>query len=234
MPGGGAPTFATRFRVPIPGNRPPSPNSAPRLTLHRALPDVAAGSVRAGKAGQERGVMGAPALVNGQLPLGRWVCSLADVEAAYVPADDGDPRRGIWNQWHALTMALRDVVGEIAACWLSGSFFSDKPVPGDMDCLYVIDTDHIAAVAATGDKGRIAFLQAASVGAIKELFGIDVDSYVLEWVPTPGYEPPVGASQYLAYRGYWDDLWIRVKDSDARLDSIPRRGYLEVIIDGYR
>ena len=60
------------------------------------------------------------------------------------------------------------------------------------------------------------------------------DSYVLEWMPSPGHQRPVGAEPYYGNRGYWDNLWVRVRDSDQRLDSVPRRGYLEVILDGYR
>ena len=151
-----------------------------------------------------------------------------------MPSAPDDVRRAIWKQWLSLTRALRDVVGEIPACWLSGSFFTDKPVPGDIDCLYVIDTDRLAAVAASGRLDHIRFVALATRGHVKAAFGIPVDSYMLEWVHTPGPDVPVRARSYLEMRGYWDDLWVRVKDSDHRLDSIPRRGYLEVIIDGYK
>ena len=178
--------------------------------------------------------LGAPPLVNGHLPMGRWVCTLDEAESSYVPTDPADRRREIWDQWIDVTRALQSVVGEVAACWLSGSYFSNKPVPGDIDCLYVIDTDHLAQAAASGDRSHLAFLHTVMTNRIKSTFGLHVDSFVLEWVPTPGPGRPVGAAGYLADRGYWDDLWVRVKDSDHRLDSIPRRGYLEVIIDGYR
>jgi hypothetical protein len=178
--------------------------------------------------------MGAPALENGQLPMGRWVCSMAEVEAAFVPHDPADPRRVIWDQWTHFTRALQGIVGEVAACWLSGSLFSNKPVPGDIDCLYIVDTDRLTAVSQSGDLTKIWFVFAATTGRAKTVFGVPVDSYVLEWTPTPGPDRPVGARAYFEDRGYWDDLWVRVKDADKRLDSIPRRGYLEVIIDGYR
>ena len=178
--------------------------------------------------------MSAPLLEDGHIPLGRWSTNVSDVEATYVPADPADVRRKIWNDWLSLTSALRAVVGEITACWLSGSFFSDKAVPGDIDCLYVIDADRLAAVTASQRLDHIWFVHQATRGMIKDGYGIAVDSYVLEWTPTPGPDVPVGARSYLEMRGYWDDLWVRVKDSDRRLDSIPRRGYLEVIVDGYR
>lgn len=166
--------------------------------------------------------------------MGRRTCTVAEVEAQFVPSDPSDVRRVIWDQWVDLTNALRSIVGEVAACWLSGSFFTDKPIPGDIDCLYVIDTSRLAAVSASGQVNHIWFLHCASRGRVKSAFGLNVDSYVLEWAPTPGPARGVGTGTYLADRGYWDDLWVRVKDPDARLDSIPRRGYLEVILDGYK
>lgn len=178
--------------------------------------------------------MGAPALCNGRLPMGRWTCTLPEAEAAYVPIDSGDRRREIWAQWYGLTQALRTVVGEVAACWLSGSFFTDKPVPGDIDCLYVVDTDRIEAVRASDRIDHIWFLYQVTTSMVKAAYRIPVDSFVLEWTPTPGPTRPVHARSYFEDRGYWDDLWARVKDQDTRLDSVPRRGYLEVIVDGYR
>lgn len=178
--------------------------------------------------------MSAPALAGSSLPMGRWVSTVAEVEATYVPSDPTDQRRIIWDEWTAFTQALRSIVGEVAACWLSGSFFSDKAVPGDIDCLYVIDTDRLAAVSASGNLSHIWFVHVATKGMAKTVWNVPIDSYVLEWMPSPGHTTPVGARTYLQDRGYWDDLWVRVKDTHDRLDSIPRRGYLEVIVDGYR
>lgn len=175
-----------------------------------------------------------PDLSNGRLPFGRWACSVGEVEERYVPDDPMDVRRRIWTHWEGLTSDLRAVVGEIAAAWLSGSFFSDKNVPGDLDCVYVIDTQRLDVVRSRGDLQELAFVHAAATGQIKPRLQVPVDSYILEWMPTPGHVPVAGAGNYLGLRGYWDDLWTRVKDDDARLDSIPRRDYLEVMIDGYR
>lgn len=179
--------------------------------------------------------MAAPALDKGHLPMGRHVCTLSEVEREYVPDSPTDQRREIWNQWIALTSALRSVLGEVAACWLSGSFFSSKDVPGDIDCLYVVDAARLAKVSASEDAGHAGLVRAAAFGLIKDETGLLIDSYILEWVPTPGVERSNPAQDaYHADRGYWDDLWVRVRDDDQRLDSIPRRGYLEVLIDGYR
>ena len=77
------------------------------------------------------------------------------------------------------------------------------------------------------------FLAVATPGAGKTTFGLRVDSFVLEWWPTAGPGRPAIAQRYLENRGYWDDLWSRRRSTDEREDSMPRVGYLEVIIDGY-
>ncbi len=178
--------------------------------------------------------MPVPELVDGHLPMGRWVCTPDEVEAAFVAPDTG-VRAAIWADWLTLKEALTNALGEVAACWMAGSFFSDKAVPGDIDCLWVVDTQVWATALNSGDPALAGFLlNCAGGGQVKAVYQLNVDSYVLEWMPTPGPTPPVGAQIYHLKRGYWDDLWIRVRNSDQRLDAIPRRGYLEVILDGYR
>ncbi|TDB90552.1 DHA2 family efflux MFS transporter permease subunit [Actinomadura sp. KC216] len=177
-----------------------------------------------------------PQLVDGQLPPGRWVCTVEEAESIYVMGQPGE-REAIWSEWRRLTSALRQLVGEVPACWLSGGFFSAKPDPADIDCVYLVDTvklQNAATNAATLDPRALSFLTATATGRIKDAYGMRVDSYILEWTPTLGTDPEPETKQYLEARGYWDDLWSRVHDADGRLDSVPRRGYLEVIIDGYR
>lgn len=174
-----------------------------------------------------------PALVNGQLPLGRHSCTLAEVESFRGLPDLG-VRDALWNEWIDLTDAVRDAVGEVAVCWLAGSYFSDKAQPDDIDCLYVIRRERVAEAAIDHDKAR--FLQAIIGRGAREVFGLRVDTYILDWWPRPGtHRGSVDRqSTYLQNRGYWDDLWSRRRDSDLKLDALPRRGYLEVMIDGYR
>lgn len=173
-----------------------------------------------------------PPLTNGKLPQGRWVCSVEETEAAYVSGQSGD-REAIWSHWRSLTDALREVVGEIAACWLSGSFFTDKPDPVDIDCVYVVDHARLAEASAASPENEM-FLRIVRTSQVKDRFKLRVDSYVLAWVPTAGPGKNEEAKGYFEWRGYWDDLWSRVRDDDLRLDAIPRRGYLEVHLDGYR
>lgn len=165
--------------------------------------------------------------------MGRWVCSPDELKAAFVDPDTG-VREAIWADWVMLRDALRSVVGEIAACWIAGSFVSDKATPGDIDCVWIVDAARWVQAWNSADLPVRQFLNDAAKGQIKPQHNIQVDSYVLEWMPSPGPNPVVGGDSYYGNRGYWDSLWVRVKDPDDRLDSIPRRGYLEVILDGYR
>ena len=174
--------------------------------------------------------MALPPLQNGALPHGRWVCEPGDVEAAFVHGLAPE-RQKIWDDWVQLTDTLRSKVGRVPAAWLSGSFLTDKPVPGDLDSVYVVDVADYQA--ARLDPLRQQFVTVVAMNWVKPLLNISVDSFILEWDPTPG---PMRTSSpdYYSNRGYWDDLWVRQRDLDPRLESIPRRGYVEVILDGYR
>lgn len=175
--------------------------------------------------------MALPSLApTGLLPPGRFVCRPDEVEAAFVAGLD-PVRQQLWSDWLQLTALLRGVVGRIPAAWLSGSFLTDKPVPGDIDCLYIVDVDHVQAALADANRGRV--LQVIAKNGVKAVFGLNVDSFILEWCPVPG---AAGKAPLLYYqeRGYWDDLWIRHRDPDPRTESLPRRGFLEVTLDGYR
>ena len=174
--------------------------------------------------------MALPPLVDGNLPLGRWPATVDEIENTYV-LGLSDKRQQIWRDWLELTTALRDALTTVPAAWLSGSFFTDKSEPGDIDSVYLIEWSILWA--ARTDAPRAQFLEVVAASQVKDLFGLNVDSYILEWVPSSGPETASWARQYLENRGYWDDLWSRSRSSDARLDAIPRRGYLEVILDGY-
>ncbi|WDF32211.1 hypothetical protein PTW37_10015 [Arthrobacter agilis] len=123
----------------------------------------------------------------------------------------------------------------MSSAWLGGSYFSVKEEPGDIDCVYVVDVERIDAL---DDAGR-ALLQFFANNKLRGLFGYQIDSFLLAWQSNPTTAPRGPQDyQYLQTRGYWDDLWSRMrsgtKDSQpTRLDSLPRRGYLEVTLDGY-
>ena len=88
--------------------------------------------------------MGIPALVGGHLPLGRWPATPDEVAATFVPPHATAKRQQIWADWNTLTDAVKSAVGQLPAAWLSGSYFTEKPEPGDIDCVYLIDTARLA------------------------------------------------------------------------------------------
>jgi hypothetical protein len=132
-----------------------------------------------------------------------------------------------------LTAALQAAVGAVPAAWLSGSFLTDKVEPNDLDCVYLVESSNLAA-AYSSDPRKAKFLASVAGSGVTAAFGLLVDSYILEWTPTAGVIPPVSPTSYLSGRGYWDDLWSRERSNNTRESSVPRRGYVEVILDGYR
>jgi hypothetical protein len=174
-----------------------------------------------------------PNLHNGRLPLGRWPSDPDEVERTFASDPSNIRRRETWDHWLQLTAALRSVVRAVPAAWLSGSFLTDKVDPNDLDCVYLVESSDVAA-AQSSDPQTAAFLQTVATGGVRSVFGLLIDSYILVWTPTAGVNPHGSAARYLSGRGYWDDLWSRERSTDSRESSIPRRGYLEVILDGYQ
>lgn len=166
---------------------------------------------------------------DGLLPLGRWVATVDEVHGAFV-AGKSAKRGEVWNDWLELTAALRELV-HIPAAWLSGSLLSDKDEPGDVDSVYIAEWAHILRL--RGDADAAGFIEAVSRSRVKEYFQLQVDSFILEWFPMAGTQRHRFSSSYHQDRGYWDDLWTRQRSNDLRLDALPRRGYVEVILDGY-
>lgn len=156
----------------------------------------------------------------GVLPVGRYKCSLEEVEARFCGAGSSLQRQGVWADFLKLTAILRSVAHAPAA-WLGGSFTTAKADPGDVDVLYLVDlvADHPSA-------HQILDL------VTSRTHGLRVDSYVLGYQPDDA--PDVASSRYLPLRGYWDDWWGRYRDPDPSVNRLTRRGYLEVTLDGYQ
>lgn len=171
-----------------------------------------------------------PLAPTGLLPPGRFVCTVAEVQASFVSGQD-PARQRLWDDWRQLTSILRQVVGQVPAAWLSGSFLTSKPVPGDIDCVYIVDVAHVQS--AQSDPVSAQFLSLIAGNQVKANLGLNVDSFVLEWCPVSG-AAGTASPAYYQQRGYWDDLWTRHRDPNPRTESLPRRGFLEVTLDGYR
>lgn len=176
--------------------------------------------------------MAMPALTSdGIVPHGRWRVTLADIESVFV---DGraEPRPSIWTEFATATAALQSIT-HVAALWLSGSYFTSKPDPDDIDCVYIVD-----------DRSKPTTPQEAAVfdlftggQKLRKVTRLRVDSYVLPWIYRPGVEIDVASQIPLMWRGYWADLWQRrrhgPKGSTHPQDAIPERGFLEVIVGDF-
>lgn len=100
-----------------------------------------------------------------------------------------------------------------------------------LNVFYWVENDDGTFEIATEDDVRRRF------GAL----GTAPDAYLLGWrqliSPDPGHNPD--HSFYYVMRGYWDDWWMRLRNQAGAgqpidLEALPRRGYVEVILDGYR
>ena len=175
-------------------------------------------------------------LPEGSPTLGRHTVSLSDVQATYVnaPMFRGDQRRSlIWDNFLALVARVRRTV-PVNAVMMGGSFTTWKQTPADIDVVFVLDKRHTARLS---DPRDIKFLTALSSGTSARIRGWGIDSYILDWeaIPTTTKDNPLHFG-YLVSRGYWDD-WLQRSHSKTEEPStghaVPRRGYLEVIVDGY-
>lgn len=175
--------------------------------------------------------------------VGRYATSLDDVRARFVDHADfaaSTTRAGIWDDWMQATEVLRRVV-PVACVWLGGSFTTAKVNAGDIDCLYWLDSADVATAKLSGDAANNILSLFANNLLKKPPFELKLDTFTASWRSIP--EPHLGDAldwKYYRDRGHWDDWWQRQRTplteaggTPARLDSLPRRGYLEVVIDGF-
>lgn len=170
----------------------------------------------------------------GLLPPGRTRVAKAAVQRRFVEDAEysSSVRTDIWNDWLALTDKLQEVT-TVCAAWLSGSFVTDKVDPGDLDCVYIIDARQLVVP-------PLVVLVASNQARRIQRDGqrnLQLDTFVLAWQPDLS---PDGSArrEYSAQRGYWDDFWSRIRENGASgvpalEDALPRRGYLEVVLDGF-
>lgn len=121
----------------------------------------------------------------------------------------------------------------VCAVWIGGSYLTDKGNPGDLDMSVVLNTEDIHT-----DVQR----QLATVPGLQQLaraLGVRVDAYLLNWHPRVSNRTGEDDRAELTGRGYWDDWWMRERqvpktEAATRECALPRRGYVEVIVNGYR
>lgn len=169
---------------------------------------------------------------SGALPSGRYRVTQQHLHERFAST----PRRAeLWTHWVRATELLRSHV-DVCAAWIGGSYLTEKAEPGDIDCVYIIDT-HV--IEAASDETRRVLEAFAAKDVVRKFLNLDLDTFVLPWEAssTPSRANP-DVRYYHETRGYWDDLWSKMRSSSngadpRRLDAHPRRGYVEVILDGY-
>lgn len=174
---------------------------------------------------------------DGFLPPGRYPATLRDVHGRFVLAAEftkSEPRIDIWNRFTSALDLLKELPCRYPMALLGGSFTTSKLDPGDIDASVLVDR----TTAAT-DELRAELDQRFNL--IQN--DLDLDVFPVWWVPTNGAAPPNDtdhpSTHYLLYRGYWDDWWPRYvpkpeRNPFQRHHAFPRRGYLEVTIDGFQ
>ena len=175
-----------------------------------------------------------PALTGaGDLPRGRFCASLDDVEKRFVTDalyKESTTREQVWQDFNDLVGLIHDKKVRVPAVFLGGSFVTNKTDPSDVDAALIVDTSKITNPATFAAVKKI-------VQDPKKNPGLQVDALLIQWHPD-GSEAG-GNPSYLPSRGRWDDFWQRKvakadRNPPQRWHAMPVRGYLEVIIDGYK
>lgn len=168
----------------------------------------------------------------GYLPPGRYRTSLDEIEQEY--AEVNDHRRELWAEWSEVTTFVRGIV-PVAMVWIGGSFLSSKDAPGDVDCVYILEEKLLDGI--TDPRERMT-MQVIASNATQSVWGRRIDTFVIPWYANATPQRDIALGYYTA-RGYWDDFWGRTRSSGSgnkqdRQAAMPRRGYLEVSIDGFQ
>lgn len=176
------------------------------------------------------------------IELGRHSATISEIQDSYVLGsrfETSTTREEIWKDWTEATRRLNEIV-PIICVWIAGSFITNKLDPSDLDCVYWLDSDHVAEAWTTGAYAQNLLTIFSEKGSVKTHFNLKVDTFIGCWESLP--EPSISNQmnwKYHRVRGYWDDFWQRERITPdphpkTRADSILRRGYLEVILDDYR
>ena len=169
----------------------------------------------------------------GLLPPGRYRATTEEVETTFISAPAygaSTTRRVVWDDFLHLVELLRAKHVRLPAAFLGGSFTSSDVDPSDVDVTLLYDSSKIQSQALYAEILRI-------TDDPKGNLGLQVDAFTIPWWPEG--DDRMMRSAYLCDRGRWDDFWQRhVPKSERfppqRAHAMPVRGYLEVLLDGYR
>lgn len=174
---------------------------------------------------------------HGLLPPGRYRATREEVHERFVDGR-GVHRERLWRDWRVATSLLRRHV-HVNAAWLYGRFLSDDPEPEVVQCLYWAEDLELGQ--AHLDPSSANILRAFSQrGKVRDIVGVRVETHLVAWhcQPDTNNEDHY-LSPYLERRGQVDDYLQRMRCGPrgsvlAREDALPRRGYVEVIVDDYQ
>lgn len=171
--------------------------------------------------------------INGLPQCGRARATLDEIQARFVDHTDfaeSGTRTKIWSDFSRASRMLNSTI-PICATWVGGSFITTKLEPSDIDVLYIVAAQDYAQLQGEEALKRVSIF--SKNGQLMER-GIRVDSSILVWNPIPEPQPDNPShANYLKWRGYWDDFLQRHTEDKTKtptgINSIPTRGYLEVI-----
>lgn len=161
------------------------------------------------------------------LPQGRYLMTRDQVSELW---GFNDHRRGIIDGGFAFIDALKEKA-PIRSVWISGSLLTDKEFPDDFDVTLLVDAEEHSVM-------KDGLLLPKSLKKFGKLMGVSVDPYAIAWRPRMSNSPETAQDvDMLTIRGYWDDWWLRRRGrADGEPENVvatPRRGYVEVMINGY-
>ncbi|WP_285319707.1 hypothetical protein [Pseudarthrobacter sp. lyk4-40-TYG-27] len=174
------------------------------------------------------------------LPLGRYACTLAELEQEYVrdpKFSTSTTRTEIYEDLLDARKML-DAVSQdlVELVWVGGSFVTGALDPDDIDCTFVINGPAFRALSSNGKRDKV--MKFNKNGWLRDRTGLRVESFLLirEPIANPWFKDGLNpdAVEYLSVRGAWDDWWMRVRSNPDKTaepilaDAEPKRGYLEV------
>lgn len=142
--------------------------------------------------------------------MGRHPATTLEIEADFVKAAGftaSTTRRQIWSDYLRAYNTLDQTVPVLAA-WIGGSFTTDRMDPDDIDVLWIVDGRRYPTLTPPQQAVVALFSQG---NQLRQRSGARVDTYILPWEPVPIPDLHANAQHVglAAYRGYWDDLWLR-------------------------
>lgn len=184
-----------------------------------------------------------PALSDGHLPIGTYLCTLEELEAAFVEAPAfaaSSTRRSVFDglvdylaDWEAVESQL--AVKVLKRLWVGGSFTSGAVEVGDIDVSPFLDSNVLNTLRGRQGAGQIKALyeQRSKVRSTYH-----VEPFVVLWKPFTTLKLrnfEAEEYEYVATRGVMDDFWQRTRDLSVKQamlaeDAEAARGYLEVTL----